>query len=109
MSSSAPARPRTARGPRQRSSNGKVPARIASDALTGDHDPADERLWVVVPAYNEAAGIGATLDALSGQTDLDFTLVVVDNASTDDTAVVVREFAARAPGTAGTHRPARAR
>ncbi|GAA1789805.1 hypothetical protein GCM10009835_04050 [Planosporangium flavigriseum] len=54
-------------------------------------------LWVVVPAYNEEAGIGATLDALAGQTDLDFSLVVVDNASTDGTAEVVRRFAITAP------------
>ena len=50
-------------------------------------------LWVVVPAYNEAAGITATLRALSAQTDRDFTLVVVDNDSTDATADVVRTFA----------------
>ncbi|HEX5542632.1 MAG TPA: glycosyltransferase [Micromonospora sp.] len=55
------------------------------------------RLWVVVPAYNEAARIGATLDALSAQRDLDFTLLVVDNGSTDATATVVRQFAPRAP------------
>ncbi|WP_405109830.1 glycosyltransferase family 2 protein [Micromonospora sp. NBC_01405] len=54
-------------------------------------------LWVVVPAYNEAARIGATLDALSRQTDLDFTLLVVDNASTDGTVEAVRRFAARSP------------
>ncbi len=40
-------------------------------------------LWVVVPAYNEAARIGATLAALAAQTDTDFTLLVVDNGSTD--------------------------
>jgi len=50
-------------------------------------------LWVVVPAYNEAAGIGATLHALAAQTDRDFTLVVVDNGSTDRTAQVVRDQA----------------
>jgi len=44
----------------------------------------------VVPAFDEAAGIGATLDALAAQTDQDFRLVVVDNASTDGTADVVR-------------------
>jgi glycosyltransferase involved in cell wall biosynthesis len=54
-------------------------------------------MWVVVPAYNEAARIGATLDALAVQTDLDFTLLVVDNNSTDATTGVVRTFAARAP------------
>jgi glycosyltransferase involved in cell wall biosynthesis len=48
-------------------------------------------LWVVVPAYNEERGIGATLRALHTQRDRDFRLVVVDNASTDRTADVVRE------------------
>ncbi|WP_250006957.1 glycosyltransferase family A protein [Actinoplanes sp. M2I2] len=49
-------------------------------------------LWVIVPAYNEAARIGATLKALAAQTDPDFTLLVVDNGSTDATADVVRAF-----------------
>ncbi|MFE6667281.1 glycosyltransferase family 2 protein [Streptomyces sp. NPDC057697] len=56
-----------------------------------------EPLWVVVPAYNEEAGIGATLAALASQTDTDFVLVAVDNASTDATSDVVRRFAATAP------------
>ncbi|WP_432989758.1 glycosyltransferase family 2 protein [Dactylosporangium sp. CA-233914] len=51
------------------------------------------RLWVVVPAYNEAPGITATLRALAAQTDRDFTVVVVDNGSADGTADVVRGFA----------------
>ena len=54
-------------------------------------------LAVVVPAYNEAASIGGTLDALAAQTDHGFRLIVVDNASTDDTAAVVRRFAVTAP------------
>jgi glycosyltransferase involved in cell wall biosynthesis len=54
-------------------------------------------MWVVIPAYNEAARIGATLDALARQSDLDFTLLVVDNNSTDRTTAVVREFAGAAP------------
>jgi hypothetical protein len=32
-------------------------------------------LWVIVPACHEESSIGATLDALAGQTDRDFTLV----------------------------------
>jgi glycosyltransferase involved in cell wall biosynthesis len=47
-------------------------------------------MWVVVPAYNEAARITGTLDALAAQTDLDFTLLVVDNNSLDRTTEVVR-------------------
>ncbi|CAL9281704.1 MULTISPECIES: glycosyltransferase [unclassified Streptomyces] len=54
-------------------------------------------LWVVVPAHQEAERIGATLDALAAQRDRDFTLVVVDNASTDSTAALARGFADRAP------------
>ncbi|UNO43616.1 glycosyltransferase [Streptomyces sp. MST-110588] len=54
-------------------------------------------MWVVVPAHQEAARIGGTLKALAAQRDRDFTLVVVDNASTDDTAALAREFARRAP------------
>jgi cytochrome P450/GT2 family glycosyltransferase len=55
------------------------------------------RFWVVVPARNEAARIGGTLAALATQTDKEFALVVVDNASTDGTADVVRRFGANAP------------
>ncbi|GIJ50424.1 hypothetical protein Val02_73100 [Virgisporangium aliadipatigenens] len=50
-------------------------------------------LWIVVPAFNEAATIGAALQALANQHDKDFSLVVVDNGSTDDTVAVVRGFA----------------
>jgi glycosyltransferase involved in cell wall biosynthesis len=54
-------------------------------------------LWVVIPAYQEQAGITGALTALAGQRDLDFTLLVVDNGSSDRTAELVRAFAAAAP------------
>jgi glycosyltransferase involved in cell wall biosynthesis len=47
-------------------------------------------MWVIVPAYDEAARIGATLDALAAQTDTGFRLLVVDNGSTDATAAIAR-------------------
>ncbi|WP_067488764.1 glycosyltransferase family 2 protein [Actinomadura hibisca] len=56
-------------------------------------------LWIVVPAYNEERSIGATLRRLAEQSDADATVVVVDNASTDRTAEVVRAFAADHPKT----------
>ncbi|WP_211349038.1 glycosyltransferase family 2 protein [Nocardioides litoris] len=58
---------------------------------------SEQDLWVVVPAYDEAAGLPRTLDALAAQTDQDFTLVVVDNGSTDGTADVARAWARTVP------------
>jgi glycosyltransferase involved in cell wall biosynthesis len=52
-------------------------------------------LWVVIPARNEERSIGATLWRLTEQTDVDFDVVVVDNASTDRTAAVAASFADR--------------
>lgn len=54
-------------------------------------------LWVIVPAYQEAARIVGTLDALSAQTDTDFELLVVDNGSTDATADIARGYRAPFP------------
>jgi glycosyltransferase involved in cell wall biosynthesis len=54
-------------------------------------------LWVVIPAFNESRTLPGTLAALAAQRDPDFTVLVVDNASTDGTADVVRAFAQRHP------------
>jgi glycosyltransferase involved in cell wall biosynthesis len=54
-------------------------------------------LWVIIPARDEAARIGGTLRALAAQTDRDYSLVVVDNGSSDDTCRLVEDFAAGAP------------
>ena len=53
------------------------------------------RFFVVVPFYNEADWILSTLDALAAQSDRDYTLVCVDNGSTDASAQIVRDFARR--------------
>jgi cytochrome P450/GT2 family glycosyltransferase len=68
-----------------------------TSTLTKRGTMTEPGLWVVVPAYNEEAAVGATLAALAAQTDRDFVLVVVDNASTDATAAVVGRFAVTAP------------
>ena len=55
------------------------------------------RVSVVVPAYNSAHFIEATLQAALGQTFRDLELLVVDDGSTDFTADVVRGVMARDP------------
>lgn len=50
---------------------------------------------MVVPVFNEAAGIEPTLHALRAQQDADFDAVFVDNGSTDGSADLIRSFAAR--------------
>lgn len=54
------------------------------------------RFSVVVPAYNEAATLAATLRSLSEQ-DIarPYEVVVVDNGSEDDTAAIARAYGAR--------------
>jgi glycosyltransferase involved in cell wall biosynthesis len=49
---------------------------------------------VVVPFHNEERGMQATLDALAAQRDRRFSLVLVDNASTDGSAAIAARFAA---------------
>jgi GT2 family glycosyltransferase len=48
-----------------------------------------------MPVYNSASTIRAALDSLLNQTRRDFVLVISDNASTDDTEAICREYVAR--------------
>ena len=48
-----------------------------------------------VPVYNGAKMIGECLDCLTNQTLRDIEIIVSDNASTDDTARIVQDYAAR--------------
>ena len=52
-------------------------------------------LWVVLPAYNEEGSIGPLLEALLWELDSDyrsFTILVVNDGSTDRTAAIVRSY-----------------
>lgn len=55
---------------------------------------ATPRFSVVVPAYNGAATIAATLRSIQAQSVSDFELIVVDDESSDDTLQVVERIAA---------------
>ena len=58
--------------------------------------PVDGRqFYVVIPFYNEERGMAATLQALANQVDRDFSLVLVDNASTDASAALAAQFVER--------------
>lgn len=50
------------------------------------------KLTVILPAYNESKGIRATFDALLAQSNKDFHVVFVDNASTDNTLDIIQDF-----------------
>lgn len=47
-------------------------------------------LTIVIPVYNRAAVVGRTLESIARQTYRPFRLVLVDNASTDGTAEVLK-------------------
>ncbi len=47
---------------------------------------------VVIPLYNKAAEIRATLDSVFAQRYTDFEVVVIDDGSTDQSAALVKEF-----------------
>lgn len=54
-----------------------------------------KKLSVLIPAYNESAGIGRTLEELITYVDMEETeIIVVDDGSTDNTADIAREFPA---------------
>jgi succinoglycan biosynthesis protein ExoA len=65
--------------------------------VQADAGPAvpDDLVTVVVPARNEERFIGACLDAILSQDHERLQVIVVDGASTDRTAEIVREYAAR--------------
>ena len=74
-----------------------VPEFRLSDRRVETLAAGDHALWVIIPAYDEASGIGTTLDSLARQRDRDFVVCVVDNGSRDGTSDAVRAWSATHP------------
>ena len=55
------------------------------------------RFSVVVPAYQAAPTLGATLDAIMAQAFIDWECLVVDDGSTDNTLLIATPYAQRDP------------
>jgi len=55
----------------------------------------DVTLSVVIPVYNDPAGLKTTVSSLLAQTTNDFELCIADNGSTDDTTRLARRYATR--------------
>jgi len=58
------------------------------------HARQSPKVSIGLPVYNGAAYLRAALDSLLAQTFTDFELVISDNASTDETEAICREYAA---------------
>ncbi len=62
--------------------------------MTGTELPL---VYVCVPTYNAAETLGPSLDSILAQTYANIKVMVVDNASTDDTLRIADSYAARDP------------
>lgn len=62
-----------------------------------DARPQRPKLSIVIPNYNYARFLDRAIESVLTQTFSDFELIVIDNASTDDSLEVVRRHAARDP------------
>lgn len=58
---------------------------------------------VVIPAFNSEATIGRAIDSCLSQADVNLEIVVVDDCSSDDTALLVVEYAHRYPDVVCLH------
>jgi len=50
---------------------------------------------VIIPTYNRSALLGNAIESVLSQTFRDFTLIVVDDGSTDDTGALAGSFGDR--------------
>lgn len=58
---------------------------------------------VVIPAFNSQATIGRAIDSCLSQADVNLEVIVVDDCSSDDTALLVADYVHRYPGVVRLH------
>jgi glycosyltransferase involved in cell wall biosynthesis len=73
------------------SANGEIPTAKGGASRDATRVP---RVSIGLPVYN-APYLGRTVDSLLAQSFVDFEVIISDNASTDGTATVARDYAAR--------------
>lgn len=81
----------------------RTPARVVTPVVPLQRTA--DRVSVVVPARNESAHIEKCLASIQAQEHRDLEILVVDGASTDDTADVVRRIARTDPRVRLLHNP----
>ncbi|MDW8314049.1 MAG: glycosyltransferase [Rhodovarius sp.] len=62
-----------------------------------DRPPEGTLVSILIPARNEAARIGPCLEAALASTGVEIEVLVMDDASSDETAAIVARYAARDP------------
>lgn len=78
----------------------------SADASSGSGDRKRSKIIIVLPAYNEAAGIGTLLekvDQTAKEASLSYQVLVVDDGSSDETGEVVQRCASRLPVSISRH------
>jgi glycosyltransferase involved in cell wall biosynthesis len=58
---------------------------------------ADRKISVLMPCYNQARYLPQAIESVLSQLDADWELLISDDASTDNSAEIIRTFAARDP------------
>jgi glycosyltransferase involved in cell wall biosynthesis len=74
------------------------PKQPTNDTIRLGHmQPSTPNVSIGLPVYNGARYLREAIDSILVQTYRDFELIVCDNASTDETATICAEYAAREP------------
>jgi glycosyltransferase involved in cell wall biosynthesis len=75
-----------------------MPARAGTETVFAADRLGTAAATVVIPLYNYAQYVTEALDSVAAQTEAELDLVIVDDASTDDSLAVARDWAAAHAG-----------